>query len=131
VQDTASQFVELTRRFSTGREVLAVGSQVQVWLARPAGMALWTYDVVAEDTLQTPELGPVQAFHLRPRPISNPRGVITAELWFAPALQYLPVRVRISLGNENFVDLMVERIEQADAPAPTPETQTPGNAAPP
>lgn len=131
VQDTASQFVELTRRFSTGREILAVGSQVQVWLARPAGMALWTYDVVAEDTLQTPELGPVQAFHLRPRPISNPRGVITAELWFAPALQYLPVRVRISLGNENFVDLMVERIEQADAPAPTPETQTPGNAAPP
>jgi hypothetical protein len=92
-------------------------------------MALWTYDVVAEDTLQTPELGPVQAFHLRPRPISNPRGVITAELWFAPALQYLPVRVRISLGSENFVDLMVERIEQADAPAPTPETQTPGRAA--
>jgi hypothetical protein len=129
VQDTASQFVELTRRFSTGREILAVGSQVQVWLARPSGMALWTYDVVAEDTLQTPELGPVQAFHLRPRPIANPRGVITAELWFAPALQYLPVRVRISLGSENFVDLMVERIEQADAPAPTPETQTPGSAA--
>ena len=129
VQDTASQFVELTRRFSTGREILAVGSQVQVWLARPAGMALWTYDVVAEDTLQTPELGPVQAFHLRPRPIANPRGVITAELWFAPALQYLPVRVRISLGSENFVDLMVERIEQSDAPAPAPETQTPGNAA--
>jgi hypothetical protein len=131
VQDTASQFVELTRRFSTGREILAVGSQVQVWLARPSGMALWTYDVVAEDTLQTPELGPVQAFHLRPRPIANPRGLITAELWFAPALQYLPVRVRISLGSENFVDLMVERIEQADARAPTPDTQTPGSAAPP
>lgn len=129
VQDTASQFVELTRRFSTGREILAVGSQVQVWLARPAGMALWTYDVVAEDTLQTPELGPVQAFHLRPRPIANPRGGITAELWFAPALQYLPVRVRISLGSENFVDLMVERIEQSDASAPAPETQTPGSAA--
>jgi hypothetical protein len=129
VQDTASQFVELTRRFSSGREILAVGSQVQVWLARPSGMALWTYDVVAEDTLQTPELGPVQAFHLRPRPIANPRGVITAELWFAPALQYLPVRVRISLGSENFVDLMVERIEQSDAPAATPETQTQGSAA--
>lgn len=129
VQDTASQFVELTRRFSTGRESLKVGSQVQVWLARPSGMALWTYDVVAEDTLQTPELGAVQAFHLRPRPIANPRGVITAELWFAPALQYLPVRVRISLGNDNYVDLMVERIEQADAPAPAP--QTPESVAPP
>jgi hypothetical protein len=125
LQDTASQFVELSRRFSTGRETLKVGEQVRVWLARPMGMALWTYDVVGEDTLQTPEFGPVQAFHLRPGPIANPRGVITAEMWFAPSLQYLPVRVRISLGADNFVDLMVERIEQGEAPAP----QTPGSAA--
>ena len=76
-------------------------------------MALWTYDVVEEETLATPELGAVQAFHLRPRPIANPSGAITAEIWFAPSLHYLPVRIRISLGGDNFVDLMVERIEQA------------------
>ena len=120
LQDTASQFVELSRRFSTGREALKVGAQVRVWLARPQGMALWTYDVVEEETLQMPELGAVQAFHLRPRPIANPSGVITAEIWFAPSLQYLPVRVRISLGADNFVDLIVERIEQGAEPAPEP-----------
>ena len=113
LQDTASQFVELNQRFSSGRETLKVGTPVQVWLARPQGMALWTYDVVEEETLATPELGAVQAFHLRPRPIANPSGVITAEIWFAPSLHYLPVRIRISLGSDNFVDLMVERIEQA------------------
>ena len=118
VQDTASQFVELTHRFSSGREELKVGRQVSLWLARPQGMALWTYDVVEEELLDTPELGPVPAFHLRPRPIANPTGVITAELWFAPSLQYLPVRVRIDLGEGNFVDLMVERIEQGAAPPP-------------
>jgi hypothetical protein len=118
LQDTASQFVELSHRFSSGREELKVGAQVQLWLARPQGMALWTYDVIAQETLETPELGAVQAFHLRPRPIDKPKGVITAELWFAPALQYLPVQIRIALGGANFVNLLVERIEQGAAPPP-------------
>lgn len=112
LQDTASQFVELARRFSTGRQALVVGAQVPVWLARPQEMNLWTYDVVALETLQIPEFGEVPAFHLRPRPVANPRGVIRAELWFAPSLQYLPVRIRINLGNDNFADLLVNRIDQ-------------------
>ena len=120
LQDTASQFVELSHRFATGREVLQVGRPVQVWLARPQAFALWTYDVVEEETLELPELGPVRAFHLRPRPIANPQGAITAELWFAPSLQYLPVRVRIALGSGNYADLMVERIEQGAAPIIVP-----------
>ena len=112
VQDTVSQLVELSHRFSSGREALKVGGQVSVWLARPQGMAWWTYDVTDEETLISPGLGPVPAFHLVPRPIANPSGVITVELWFAPSLQYLPVRLRISLGSGNFVDLLVEHIEQ-------------------
>ncbi len=112
VQDTASQFVELSRRFSTGRLALAVGVEVPLWLARPTQMNLWTYDVVGLDTLELAELGQVPAYHLRPRPVASPRGSITAELWFAPSLQYLPVRIRINLGDDNYVDLLVERIEQ-------------------
>ncbi len=112
LQDTASQFVELSRRFSSGRQALEVGATLTLWLARPSGMDLWTYDVVAREALELPEYGSVEAFHLRPRPLANPRGPITAELWFAPSLQYLPVRIKISLGSGNFVDLMVERIEQ-------------------
>jgi hypothetical protein len=114
-QDTVSQFVELAQRFSSGRERLAAGAQVRVWLARPGGLDEWIYDVGDEETLQTPELGAIQAFHLTPRPLANPRGAITAELWFAPSLQYLPVRVRIVLGGGDFVDLMIEKIEQAEA----------------
>ena len=126
LQDTVSQFIELSHRFSSGREALSVGSPVRIWLARPQGIALWTYDVVAEETLQLPELGPVQALHLRPRPIENPAGVITAELWFAPGLQYLPVQVRIALGEGNHVELLAERIEQGAAPADAvPEPRKP------
>ncbi len=127
LQDTASQFVELSRRFSSGREKLEVGRSVDLWLARPQGMALWTYDVVEEEQLPTPELGLVPAFHLKPRPIANPRGVISAEIWFAPSLQFLPVRVRISLGGGSFVDLLVETIEQAVVVPPTPPPSARGS----
>lgn len=113
VQDTASQFVELSRRFATGRQVLQVGTEVPVWLARPNALHLWTYDVVGQEVLQLPGYGAVPSFHLVPRPVANPAGNISAELWFAPSLQYLPVRIRISLGEGNFVDLVVEKIEQA------------------
>lgn len=112
VQDTASQFVELGHRFATGRDTLEVGRSVEVWLARPGGVDLWTYDVVGSEMLKTPHHGEVEAFRLKPRPISKPRGNITAEIWFAPTLQYLPVRIRVSTGQEDFVELMVETIEQ-------------------
>lgn len=116
IQDTASQFVELTHRFASGRDALVVGAEVPVWLARPREMYLWVYDVVALETLQLPELGDVPAYHLKPRPLANPRGVINAELWFAPSLQYLPVRIRVNLGSDNYAELTVKRIEQG-APA--------------
>lgn len=112
MQDTASQFVELAHRFATGREVLEVGRTVSFWMARPGHVDLWTYDIVAREILQTPQLGAVEAWRLTPRPIANPRGNFTAEIWFAPTLQYLPVRIRINMGSEAFVDLVVDHIEQ-------------------
>ncbi len=111
VQDTASQFVELAHRFATGREALAVGRPVQLWMARPNQLALWTYDVVGRGPLAT-GLGTVEAFHLVPRPIANPRGTITAQMWFAPSLQYLPVRIKVTMGEDAELDLVVESIEQ-------------------
>ncbi|MEJ8839924.1 DUF3108 domain-containing protein [Ramlibacter sp. AN1133] len=112
VQDTASQFVELAQRFATGRDVLAVGRTVKVWLARPGGVDEWTYDVTERQVLSLPLMGDVETFHLKPRVPLNPRGNITAEMWFAPSLQYLPVKIKVIMGNEAWLDLVVDRIEQ-------------------
>ena len=112
VQDTASQFVELSHRFASGQHPLVVGQSVRFWMARPGAVDEWTYDVVERVPLLTPTLGIVEAFHLKPRPIANPRGPITAEMWFAPALQHLPVRIRINQGSETYLDLLVDKIEQ-------------------
>ena len=111
VQDTASQFVELGHRFSTGQVKLVPGAQVNFSMARPGGIDEWTYDVIGEETLHLPRLGPVPTLHLKPRPLSKPRGPISAEIWYAPSLQYLPVRIRITQGNDNYIDLMVDTIE--------------------
>jgi hypothetical protein len=112
VQDSASQFVDLSHRFASGKDVLEVGRSVSYWMARPGAVDLWTFDIVGKEMLQSPELGSFEAFHLKPRPIANPRGNITAEMWFAPSLQYLPVRIRVNMGDATYLELMVVKIEQ-------------------
>lgn len=128
-QDTASQFVELGHRFATGRAALEVGKTVQLWLARPNAVAEWTYDIVGLDTLTSPQLGPILAYHLKPRPLLKPGGPVTAEMWFAPSLQYLPVRIRITLNTDTWVDMQIEKIEQADR-MPDATTAVPASAVP-
>lgn len=112
VQDAASQFVELSQRFATGQQPLAIGTQLSLWLARPGGVDEWTYDVVGEDTVHLPRLGAVAAWHLRPRPLAQPRGPISAEIWYAPTLQNLPVRILLTQGPDTWIDLLVDTIEQ-------------------
>ena len=114
VQDTASQFVELSHQFANALIRLAKGTVVSFSMARPGGVDAWVYDVTERVVLDTPGYGPVEAFHLVPRPQAQPRGNITAEMWFAPSLQYLPVKIRIQQGNEIHMDLVVERIDQAE-----------------
>ena len=112
VQDTASQFIELSHRFQTGQELLQVPGVVSVYLARPGGVDLWTYDIVEREVLAL-YTGPTETFHLKPRPLANPRGNIYPEMWFAPTLLYLPVRIKLNLGEDTYLDLVVEKIEQA------------------
>jgi hypothetical protein len=112
VQDSASQFVDLSHRFASGKDVLEVGRSVSYWMARPGAVDLWTYDIVGKEMLQSSELGSFEAFHLKPRPIANPRGNITVEMWFAPSLQYLPVRIRVNMGEATYLELTVVKIEQ-------------------
>lgn len=112
LQDTISQFIDLGYQFATGRTTLTVGHPFQLWLARPGGVDLWTYRVPEEVAVPTEKWGPVPAFHLEPSPPAGSHGDVTLELWFAPSLQYLPVRVRLNLDTQNYLDLIAQKIEQ-------------------
>jgi hypothetical protein len=108
VQDTASQFVQLAFVFSREPWRLAVGRSVEVPLALPRRVDAWTYDVMAEDWVFTP-FGSVRALHLKPRPLADAADTLTAEVWFAPDLRYLPVRIVIHQDAETFIDLVIAR----------------------
>lgn len=111
VQDTASQFVQMTWLFTTRAELLAPGRSVEIPLALPRRLEPWTYDVLAAEALATP-MGAVPTLHVRPRREARPGGDLTAEFWVAPTLQYLPVRIVIRQDAESYLDLLLERLPQ-------------------
>jgi hypothetical protein len=118
VQDTASQFVQLTWLFTTQPDRLVAGQAVELMLALPRRVDRWVYDVLGSETLHTPA-GTIDAVHVRPRRPARPDGELTAEVWIAPTLQYLPVRIVIRQDAETQVDLLLDRLpQQAAEPAP-------------
>jgi hypothetical protein len=116
LQDSASQFVQLTWLFTTQPDLLQTGRSVDIPLALPRSVQVWTYDVVGPETLDTPA-GRVETLHVKPRREARAGGDLTAEMWVAPSLQYLPVRIVIRQDAQNFLDLLIERLPQQAAPA--------------
>lgn len=106
VQDSASQFVHLTWLFLTGRQTLRVGQVVELPLVLPRRLYRWGYEVVGEELLQTP-MGPLPAWHLKPT-LAPGGGDLAAEVWLAPSLQYLPVRLLIRQDAQTHIDLMLK-----------------------
>lgn len=114
VQDTASQFVQLTWLFLTGREPLQAGHAVRFPLVLPRRQYAWQYDVVGEALIETP-LGALPTWHLKPARAAAP-GDLLAEVWLAPSLQYLPVRILIRQDAETHIDLVLRRAPLQAAP---------------
>jgi hypothetical protein len=114
VQDTASQFVQLTWLFRTQPQRLQAGTVIEVPLALPRRVDRWLYDVIALEALDTP-VGRIEAWHLKPRPLARPSGELTTEMWFAPSLQYLPVRFVVRQDAETYIDLLLQRLPQQAA----------------
>ena len=130
VQDAVSQFVQLTFLMTTQPALARPGSSVAMALALPRRVAPWVYEVLEPELLATP-FGPLQSAHLRPRVADRHGSDLTAQVWIAPQLQYLPVRIRIEQDADTFIDLMIDRLPQLAAatepgaanaaPAPQPE----------
>lgn len=118
VQDEASQFVQLSWLFTARPELLQVGQSVELPLAISRSLDRWVYDVVGEETLQLP-FGAVPTVHVKPRRAAK-AGDLSAEIWFAPSLQTLPVRILIRQSAESWVDLTLDKppLQAAADPAP-------------
>ena len=111
VQDSASQFVQMSYLFSRNPTLLTPGRTVEMPLALPRRQSLWVYDVREVEPVYT-LFGEVEAVRLQPRREARKGDDLTAEVWFAPSLRYLPIRIRIRQDEETYLDLMIARRPQ-------------------
>lgn len=112
LQDSASQFVHLAWLSLTGRVLYEPGVVVEMPLALPRLLLNWRYELVGGERTETP-LGKTQLWHWRPQG-AVPPGALAAEVWLAPAMQYLPMRIRISQGSDTWVLLSLREPPQQE-----------------
>ena len=115
VQDTASQFIQFTWMFGSQPERLRVGNTFEFPLALPRSMNVWVYDVAEEELLHT-AIGPLKTFHLKPRRTVRRPGEWLVEMWFAPELRFLPVRLRIEQDATTYVELLIAKKPEMSGP---------------
>jgi hypothetical protein len=112
VQDEASQFVQLTWLFTTQPDLLKVGRAIDIPLVLARRLDTWTYQVTNEEALTLPGLGRVPTFHIVSRRQTPASTDAVPEIWIAPTLQYLPVRILLRQGEETWIDLTLDRPPQ-------------------
>jgi hypothetical protein len=120
VQDPASQFVALAYRFAHHPEELQVGKVIELDLALPRQVSRRQFDVLAQEPVYTP-FGALKAFHLKMRrqPLSK-SGDFDPEVWLVPELRFLPARMRIEQGDENYLDMVLMKRPEVGAAAVLP-----------
>jgi hypothetical protein len=111
-QDSASQFVQLAWLFSTNPTPIQAGDKVSFPLALSRRSDQWSYVVGEPETVDTPA-GPVQAIHAKPQRELDPlRRDMIAEVWFAPSLQYLPVRMQVIVDADTFAMMVMDGLPE-------------------
>lgn len=116
-QDPGSQFVQFVWLFTTQPRLLKAGNVLEIPLALPGNLRRWPYRVGEPEAIALP-FGTLEATPVRP--IGQRRqGDLPFEIWIAPTLQYLPVRIHLHLDDQNYADLTLDAspLQAARAPA--------------
>lgn len=114
IQDSASQFLQLLWLFTHDPSLLAAGHSIDMPLALPRHLDTWRYVVQGVEQLETP-VGSIATVHVKPTREPRPGVELTAEMWVAPSLQYLPVRLLIRQDAQTYVDLLLNTLPQQAA----------------
>lgn len=104
-QDRLSVFIQVGGLLAAAPERYPTGTQIHLTTVSARAADRWTFTVEGPETLELPA-GPTPAIKLLrlPRRDYDQK----AELWLAPSLGYLPVRIRLTQSNGDFADLQLE-----------------------
>lgn len=100
-QDRLSIMLQMAARVAGQPSAYPPGSQLPVQTISARESETWVIEVEARETLQLPggELDTLRLVRQPRRPFDQ-----RIEVWLAPALAYLPARIRITNANGDFVD---------------------------
>ncbi len=111
-QDRVSVFFQLggILAATAGKQSpLVPGSTITIYTVGPREADTWTFTVEAEEQLSLPA-GDMATLKLTRKPRREFDQKV--EIWYAPALAYLPVRNRITQANGDFVDQQMKSLER-------------------
>ena len=113
-QDQLSIFFQLAGLLAANPEQYPAGSSLRFQAVGPRSSETWVFKVDAPDFVTLPG-GKVRAIRLSKDPVSEYDS--RAELWLAPEMEYLPVRIRLTQANGDMVDQLWRSTERpATAP---------------
>lgn len=103
-QDRLSVFIQLGALLAADPGRFVPGTQITLTTVSARSADRWTFSMEGPETLDLP-VGTTATLKLQrlPRKDYDQK----AELWVAPALGYLPVRIRITQANGDFADLLL------------------------
>ena len=106
-QDRISVFLQLGGMLAGNPAGFPLGSTISTLTVGPRDADYWTFVVEKEELLDLP-FGATAALKLSRQPRRDYDQKV--ELWYAPALGYLPVRSRITQANGDFVDQQLSEL---------------------
>lgn len=101
-QDRVSVFVQLASMLAGAPEKYPAGTAINVQIIGPRASEVWAIAVDGEEKLKLPggELGAIKLTRA-----ARSEFDLKTEFWLAPALGYLPARIRFTQVNGDFVDM--------------------------
>jgi len=111
-QDRLSVFIQLGAMLAAAPERYPPGTQITLTTVGARGADRWAFTVEGPEQLDLPA-GPMAALKLQRVPRQDRDYDQKAELWLAPALGYLPVRIRITQANGDYADLLLDGHDDA------------------
>ena len=110
IQDRLSVFLQLSALIAGSPEKYPPGTVIELTSSSARAAARWQFRVGATEALELP-IGSVMAVRLDklPSKSSDQHGAV----WLAPAMQYLPVRIKLTQGHDDFVDLQLKKYAAA------------------
>lgn len=133
MQDPVSQLIQLAYKFITNPGLLKPGNTIEMPMVWTKRFEMIAFDVIDEQVLKTP-LGDIPTFHVKPRRMVQDKDNLSGEIWFAPSLQYLPIRIFTRWPDNVYLDMQMDGAPQqtpGDAPGPAASApaQQPGQSA--